>query len=116
MNRSTTDTEGCLVDPLIQFLARQWLTHVVWALGELGPTRFGALRRALPGAVSARTLSTRLKDLESHGFVVRRVHDGAALKVEYSLTDAGRALHERLKDSEALAAGSSFDRSRLAEP
>mgnify|MGYP003384710164 FL=1 len=100
---SKTDTEGCLVDPLIQFLARQWLSHVVWALGEMGPTRFGALRRALPGPVSARTLSTRLKDLESHGFVARHVHAGAALKVEYSLTEAGRALHVRLKEKEDLA-------------
>jgi len=91
---------GCSVDPLIQFVAKEWMSHVVWTLGENERLRFGALRRLLPGNISARTLSSRLKDLETHGYVVRHEHVGAVLKVEYSLTKAGWTLHDWLKETE----------------
>jgi DNA-binding HxlR family transcriptional regulator len=99
-----TNQDGCVAEPLIEFLARKWLSHIVWMLGETGSMRFGALRRALRG-VSARTLSARLKELEEAGFVARRSVEGAALNVSYSLTDAGRALHARMRGIEGLAAG-----------
>ena len=58
---------GCRVDELLKFLAREWMSHIVWTLGREEAIRFGALRRALPGDVSARVLSRRLKELEAWG-------------------------------------------------
>jgi len=95
-----TDNPGCNVEPLVQFVAREWMSHVVWTLGEKERLRFGVLRRLMPGKISARTLSSRLKDLESRGFVARHEHAGALPKVEYSLTEAGLGLHAWLKETE----------------
>jgi len=91
------------MDSVLRFLARQWLPHIVWTLGRHESMRFGALRRALPGAVSARVLSARLKELESHRLVSR--HDAGALPlhVEYRLTQEGKRLDAELRRSEALA-------------
>ncbi len=65
--------------------------------------RFGALRRALPGPISARVLSARLKELETNGFVVRRDIGALPLHVEYSLTEQGGRLDALLSRSETPA-------------
>ena len=53
--------------------------------------RFAELAGSVPG-MSDRLLSERLKELESEGIVHRRVFDGSPVRVEYALTDKGRAL------------------------
>jgi DNA-binding HxlR family transcriptional regulator len=93
---------GCRVDPFLKILAREWTSHIVWALGRKPSIRFGALRRALPGAISARVLSARLKELESLGLIVRHDKGKLPLHVEYSLTDEGRRLDAELRRSEGL--------------
>jgi DNA-binding HxlR family transcriptional regulator len=97
------DVAGCQVDDLLKVLAREWMANIVWTLARKKVMRFGALRRALPGAISARVLSNRLKELESCGLVSR--HDAAKmpLHVEYRLTPEGRRVDAALRRSEAFA-------------
>ena len=94
--------DGCRVDYFLKFLAREWTSHIVWTLGRKEAVRFGELRRALPGAVSARVLSSRLKELESCGLVSRYDTGKMPLHVEYRLTPEGRRLDLALRRSEAL--------------
>jgi DNA-binding HxlR family transcriptional regulator len=82
---------GCRVDATLKFLAREWTSHILWMLAREPAMRFGALRRALPGAISARVLSARLKELEAHGLVSRHDAGSKPLHVEYRLTAAGRS-------------------------
>lgn len=56
-----------------------------------GTKRFGELRRSLTG-ISPKTLTDRLRGLEEHGLVDRRIFAEVPPRVEYSLTDAGRTL------------------------
>jgi DNA-binding HxlR family transcriptional regulator len=56
-----------------------------------GTRRFGQLRRALDG-LGARTLAERLRALEQQGVVSRSVFAEVPPRVEYALTDKGRAL------------------------
>jgi DNA-binding HxlR family transcriptional regulator len=93
---------GCTIDPFLKLLARQWTSHIVWALGQASAVRFGALRRALPGAVSARVLSSRLKELESCGLVTRHDAGRLPLHVEYRLTEDGRKVDAALRRGEML--------------
>lgn len=93
---------GCVVDPYLKLLAREWTSHIVWTLAREEKMRFGALRRALPGAVSARVLSTRLKELEACGVVSRHDTGRLPLQVEYRLTDDGRRLDATLRRGERL--------------
>jgi DNA-binding HxlR family transcriptional regulator len=53
--------------------------------------RFGELERSLEG-ISPRTLSLRLRALEEEGIVERRTFPEVPPRVEYALTEKGRAL------------------------
>lgn len=108
-DKEVLDTAGCRVDYFLKFLAREWMSDIVWTLAREEVMRFGALRRALrrvlPGAVSARVLSGRLKELESYGLVSRHDARKLPLHVEYRLTADGKLLDAALRRSETLTDG-----------
>lgn len=64
-----------------------------------GLKRFGELQRLLPG-ISPKTLSQRLKELEKHGVVTKKVFDEMPLRVEYSLTEKGASLKKVIAQME----------------
>jgi DNA-binding HxlR family transcriptional regulator len=57
--------------------------------------RFAELRGAIP-EISDRMLSERLRELESEGIVARIVVPETPVRVEYELTEKGRALEQAL--------------------
>ena len=75
----------------LSLLSKKWAPRVVLALSEEGTLGFSALESALPG-VSAKVLTQTLESLIDAGVVERRVVAESPLRVEYSLTDAGREL------------------------
>lgn len=93
--------KACMAEPLLKFFAQEWMAHVVAALSRHGTLRFGQLRRSLPGPISARVLSARLKALEAGGYVARREIEGRVRQVEYRLTDSGGAIDLLLSKAEA---------------
>lgn len=94
---------GCRIDYFLKFLAREWMSHIVWNLARQETMRFSELRRALPGAVSARVLSARLKELEAYELVIRHDTGKKPLHVEYRLTEDGRRLDAVLQRGEFAA-------------
>lgn len=74
----------------LAILCGKWTLRVYDELRG-GTRRFGQLKRALPG-VTQTVLTHRLRELEGHGLVVRTVHPEVPPRVEYALTDLGRAL------------------------
>ncbi|WP_437504386.1 winged helix-turn-helix transcriptional regulator [Sorangium sp. So ce1099] len=73
-------------------LAKPWSGLIIATL-EGGALRFGEIGGRL-AAISDRMLSSRLKELEALGLVVRRVLPGPPVRVEYELTDTGRGFGE----------------------
>lgn len=71
-------------------LGKRWTALIVQSLQE-GPRRYSELSQAI-GVVSERMLIQRLKELEKAGVVERRVIDEQPVRVEYRLTEKGRAL------------------------
>jgi DNA-binding HxlR family transcriptional regulator len=63
----------------------KWKLRIIVALKE-GNKRFNDLQRAVTG-ISARVLSTELKDLELNGFVSRHVYPYTPVTVEYLITE-----------------------------
>lgn len=106
---------GCAMDRVLKFLSREWLAHVVRALGEAGVLHFGALRRALPERISARMLAARLKELQALGLVARSQGNDALRKVEYRLTEEGAALDAMLARFQAMVESTPLP-ARLREP
>lgn len=73
-----------------EILGKKWTTLIVRILLG-GKKRFVEFRGQIP-QLSDRLLSERLKALEAEGIVVRHVYDTKPVRVEYELTEKGRAL------------------------
>ena len=71
-------------------LGKRWTALIIQQLQE-GPRRYSELAEAID-VVSERMLIQRLKELEQAGVVERRVIDEQPVRVEYRLTEKGRAL------------------------
>jgi DNA-binding HxlR family transcriptional regulator len=76
----------------VELIGRRWSGAILYALHG-GETRFSDLTDAVPG-LSDRLLSERLKELEAEGLVVRTVFPEIPVRIEYTMTDKGRALGE----------------------
>jgi DNA-binding HxlR family transcriptional regulator len=74
----------------MEIIARPWTPQIVRAM-LAGTTRFSAFTAAIPG-LSDRLLSERLKALEAEDVVVRSVVGDRPVRIEYGLTEKGRAL------------------------
>ena len=68
----------------------KWKLRIIVALLE-GNRRFNEMQRLIDG-ISAKVLSTELKDLELNGFVRRKVFTGTPVVVEYELTEYAETL------------------------
>lgn len=74
----------------VELIGARWTGAIVRAMLS-GLTRFTDLTDAIPG-LSDRMLSERLKELEGHGVIERHVIPLTPVRIEYCLTDKGRAL------------------------
>jgi DNA-binding HxlR family transcriptional regulator len=92
---SPTDVT-CPVCATAEIICGKWTILVIRDLAE-GHSRFCELERSLSG-ISPRTLSLRLKALEDEGIVARQTFPEVPPRVEYSLTDKGRALLPLIED------------------
>jgi DNA-binding HxlR family transcriptional regulator len=81
---------SCPLTECMALLGGAWTPNVIWYLSA-GPRRFMELRIDMPG-ISAKVLSTRLRDLQQKGVVTRRVMPTTPPSVEYALTELGREL------------------------
>jgi DNA-binding HxlR family transcriptional regulator len=83
-------TTACPVTATADILGGKWTILLIRDLAD-GCCRFCELERSLEG-ISPRTLSLRLRALEDHGIVTRKTFPEVPPRVEYTLTEKGRAL------------------------
>ena len=74
----------------LEVIEGKWTTLILRDLLH-GTKRFGELRHNLSG-ISPKTLTDRLRDLERNGVLERTVFAEIPPRVEYTLTEKGRAL------------------------
>jgi DNA-binding HxlR family transcriptional regulator len=84
------DESSCPVARAMEVLDGKWTVLVIRDL-LIGTRRFSQLRSSLSG-ISPKTLTDRLRMLEEHGLVRRSIYAEVPPRVEYDLTDRGRAL------------------------
>ena len=85
----------------VEFVGRRWTGAVLEVLMR-GPARYAEVRAAVPG-ISDRMLCQRLRELEGEGVVSRTVIPESPVRVEYALTEKGRALEPALRRLSAWA-------------
>jgi DNA-binding HxlR family transcriptional regulator len=79
----------------MQLLGKRWVGLILYQLLS-GSQRFSEIEAALP--ISGRLLSERLKDLEKEGLVCRQIYAEVPVRVEYTLTDKGKAMDPIIKE------------------
>src|SRR6202020_1103739 len=82
--------DACPVCRTAEIVCGKWTLLVIRDLAE-GTSRFCELERSLAG-ISPRTLSLRLRALEEEAIVERHTLPEVPPRVEYALTEKGRAL------------------------
>src|ERR1700752_325982 len=100
--RSAQNPSPCAIGGLLELLTRPWTLHILWALSNNGPMRFGVLRRHVEG-ISARVLTERLRTLENAKFVYRHYEQTIPPAVTYGITDRMKDIEKVLEQLEGLA-------------
>lgn len=84
----------CGLGPAFDVIGGKWKAVILYEV-QKEVRRTGELRRLIP-AISEKMLAQQLREMERDGLVVRTVYGEVPPRVEYSVTDEGRALHKAL--------------------
>jgi len=79
-----------MVREILDLVGDKWTLYIIATLKD-GPVRFNELRRRIDG-ISQRMLTINLRGLERDGLVKRTLFPTIPPRVDYELTDVGRAL------------------------
>lgn len=79
----------------VELIGRRWNGAIIHILLG-GSARFAEVAAKVPD-ISDRMLAERLKELEAEGVVVRTVIPDTPVRVEYSLSERGRALEPAIR-------------------
>ena len=93
---------GCPLDSLLRVLAGPWTIYILCRLHNNGETRFGEIKRQMPG-ISSKMLTERLRSLEKAEIIFRYQAPTIPPQVTYGLTPEGRELTTILDQINTLA-------------
>ncbi|MEF9946220.1 MAG: helix-turn-helix domain-containing protein [Lachnospiraceae bacterium] len=95
MAKTMAIPDQCPMDIGLNILSGKWTLRILWHVSR-GPIRFNELQRRL-GAITTKTLTTQLRQLEEQGVMTRTVYPETPPKVEYALTELGQSIQPILK-------------------
>src|SRR5215469_13654349 len=82
----------CPVDYTFTIIGKKFCVLILRNMLNLGQTRFNEFLGSIEG-INTKTLSARLKEMQRSGLIERKVfHSETPVRIEYHLTDKGRAL------------------------
>lgn len=81
-------------------LSTRWVGLILFDLLK-GTKRFSEMEADLP--ISGRLLSDRLKMLEKEGIVERNIYSEFPVRIEYALSEKGRALEPVIREIQSWA-------------
>lgn len=87
---SAFTTENCPIRRSLEVIGGKWKLLILFYL-RIESKRYNELRRLIIG-ISEKMLITELKTLHKHGIIHKEVYNEIPPRVEYSLTDKGKAL------------------------
>ena len=87
----------CPVLYALDIVGQKWKLPVLWHLFDQETTRYNELKRSIPGITNI-MLTKSLRELEENGLVHRKQYDTVPPRVEYSLTERGKALMPTLNE------------------
>ena len=93
----------CPVDNTSKLIGKKFTVLIVRNMMMNNQTRFNKLIESVQG-INPKTLSTRLKEMEKNGLIQRKIYHETPVKIEYYLTERGKALKSVLDQMAAFSA------------
>ena len=90
----------CPLARTLDIIGERWAILVLRELFLRGPRKFQDFEQILDG-ISPNTLSARLKTLEEHGIIARRLYEDHPPRAEYVLTAKGKDLGPMMRELRA---------------
>ncbi len=84
-----------------ELLGKRWTGLIIRSLLS-GPKRFSDIQEIIPN-LSARMLTERFKELEEQGIISRNVYPEMPVRIEYELTEKGKALEKSMDEIQKWA-------------
>ena len=81
----------CPIDNSLKIVGKKFTMHIVRNMLLLKQKKFNEFLKSIE-AISTKTLSIRLREMEDGGLITRKIIDRRPLQIEYSLTEKGKAL------------------------
>jgi len=89
-----SNNKNCPIEVTLNYLGKKWTMQIIRDLFK-GKKRFSEFLNANP-QISTKMLSLRLVELQNSGLIKKKVISTTPIKVEYSLTQKGKALNKIL--------------------
>jgi DNA-binding HxlR family transcriptional regulator len=80
----------CPIDNTFKLIGKKFTVLIIRNMMK-NQTRFNQFIDSIDG-INPKILSARLKEMEKSGLIQRKVYAGTPIKIEYFLTEKGRAL------------------------
>lgn len=87
----------CPMTAALSVIGGKWKILILWYIHELGPMRYGELKKQLPDT-SLKVYNDHLKELINDGLLSRQVFAEVPPRTEYSLTDYAKTLIPALRN------------------
>jgi DNA-binding HxlR family transcriptional regulator len=97
MKKNISEITSCPIRNTMELIGGKWTFSIIYKLLNDGTKRFKELENSIEG-INTRMLVKELKTLEQNGIIDRKVYAQIPPKVEYSLTEKGRALENILNE------------------
>ena len=81
----------CPVDNTFKIIGKKFTIHILRNITMLHQNRFNQFLESIEG-INPKTLSVRLKEMEKSELIKRTVFNETPIRIEYSVTEKGRAL------------------------
>jgi len=97
VDRAAPDGNECICSTtgLVQIIGRKYALRLLFLIGDRERIRFGDIRSEMDD-MSSSTLSIRLAELEGAGLIRREMFAEIPPRVEYTLTESGKELRNKL--------------------
>lgn len=87
----------CPIIYALEIVGQKWKLPIMWYLFQNESTRYNELKRKING-ITNMMLTKSLKELEENQLILRKQYETIPPKVEYSLTERGKALLPTLNE------------------
>ena len=85
-------TNECVLQSVLHIFGKRHSLSIIRTLLRHNKLRFNELQKEVGG--SPKTITERLRELETNGILIREVFEEIPVRVEYSLTELGKDLED----------------------